>query len=652
MRPIPDTMSDQEDTGGRAEWPLALLIGALAALPGLLPGAEHHLDNSPHALELQLLASEVLPVQHWVSGWSPRANAGTAVFQLNAPLAWLPLALLVQLGLGLEVAIRLGAPVANAVVALGAWALARRLFVMPGVGLLAAALAASTPMDLVGVGGALGGMWPHRLANGVLLLGLAAAPQQRRPAAVALWLALIGLLHTFTALFAAPLLVARAALHLRAGQRHDALNLLVAVAVAGLLISPQMGPLLDARLRSLPAPWQAPLPALAHLLFVPVDLIDLRLAGSGAVLGGLAGALQSAALWAGAAIALFTGAARARSSGVGVGLGVAVLVWTAVALVCQGAGFELLGPNPWRHLAITRLGLALTAAVGLAAVLPALGRRIAVVAAVCAGGAIGLNHLASRLDPEVAHSLDDLQQTWIQVAAAHPEARVYQVDTFRRGDAPPGTEDIHPGGLEAAQTGLSLLGSWYGISPDAVVNRASSELGLLMGAPEVELTDLPGWIDSRMMQLGATAFITHRAAHRAALESDGRFKLIADTGSFTAWARTGPTLPLLGVKSPATAVEGDASPTRIESLLVGTPPLPFRVRVAYHPWWQGSVNGDPVPLTMTPDTGMLQGVSPQAGDLVLTWTDHGVPWRWTGAGGALLLVLLALRDLRARSPLN
>jgi hypothetical protein len=645
-------MSSQREPEGRAEWPLALLIGALAAIPGLLPGAEHHLDNSSHALELQLLANEVVPHQHWASGWSPRANAGTAVFQLNAPLAWLPLALLVQLGLSLDVAVRLGAPFANAVVAVGAWALARRLFTTSGVGLLAAALAASTPMDLVGAGGALGGMWPHRLANGVLLLGLAAAPARRQPALVALWLAIIGLLHTFVLLFAAPLLVARAALHLRAGQRQEALNLLVALAVAGLLMSPQLGPLFDARLRVLPLPWQAPLPALAQLLFVPVDVIELRGAGTGSVLGGVAGATQAAVLWGGAAIALLTGGARTRSRGVVGGLGAAVLVWTVLALVCQGTASELLGPNPWRHLAITRLGLALAAAVGLLVLLPALGRHIAVVAAVCAGAAVGLNQVQVRLDPEVARSLDNLDQAWSEVAAAYPGARVYQVDTFRRGDAPPGTGNIHPGGLEAAATGLSLLGSWYGVSPDAVVNAASSDRGLLLGAPEAEIVDLSGWIDSRMRQLGAVAFITHRAAHRDALSSDGRFQLIADTGSFTAWARTGPPLPLLGVEPPGTAVQRHTSPTRIETLLDGAPPLPFRVRVAYHPWWQGTVDGVPVPLTKAADTGLLQGVAPQAGELVLTWTDQGRSWRWTGMSGLLLLVPLALWDRRKRLPIS
>lgn len=639
-------MSDPRDASGRAEWPLALLVGALAAAPGLLPGAEQHLDNSPHGLELHLLARDILPLERWPSGWSTRANAGAAVFQLNAPLAWLPLALLVQAGLALDVAVRLGAPVANAVVALGAWALARRLFTAPGVGLLAAALAATTPMDLVGAGGALGGMWPHRLANGVLLLGLAVSPERRRPASVGLWLAIIGLLHTFAALFAAPLLIGRAALHLRAGQRRQALDLVVGLGLAALLVSPHLGPLLDARLRALPPPWPAPLSALAQLLFVPVDAVALREGRTGEVLGGLGGGLQAAILWAGAAIALRAGAARLRAARAAAWLGAAVVGWTATALICQGAAIAVLGPNPWRHLAISRLGLALAAAAGLAAVLPASGRRLVAVVALGAGVAVGFQQLALRLDPDVAASFAALDRTWTEVARAQPGARVYQVDTFRRSDAPPGTERIHPGGLEAARTGLSVVGSWYGVTPDAVVNPASSDRGLLMGAPEEQLSDLAAWVDSRMAQLGASVFITHRANHQSALAGDSRFRLLADAGPFTAWARTGPTLPLVGVAPPGSAEVGRASPTRIEARLAGAPPLPFRVRVAAHPWWRGAVNGQPVALSLSPETGLLEGAAPQAGDLVLTWTDQGRPWRWAGLSGLLLLALVWVADRR------
>lgn len=66
-------------------------VAVLALLPVLLhPGAVGlYYDNAPHLAEVQSLAAGDF-LGHVV--WDPRLNAGEAVGQLNAPLAWTPLA--------------------------------------------------------------------------------------------------------------------------------------------------------------------------------------------------------------------------------------------------------------------------------------------------------------------------------------------------------------------------------------------------------------------------------------------------------------------------------------------------------------------------------------------------------------------------------
>ena len=60
----------------------------VSLLPCLQPSVAVYVDNAPHLVEVAAMA-DAWPA---VVSWTDRANSGMVVGQLNAPLAWWPLA--------------------------------------------------------------------------------------------------------------------------------------------------------------------------------------------------------------------------------------------------------------------------------------------------------------------------------------------------------------------------------------------------------------------------------------------------------------------------------------------------------------------------------------------------------------------------------
>lgn len=626
------------------------LTALLAALPGALPGAEYYLDNAPHVLEVALLANEILPAERWFMGWTDGANTGMALGQLNAPLAWVPLALLVKLGLPVAGLTRLMGVVGNVVFALGAWRLARCLLADRRAALLAAALAATSPIDLWGVGGALGGMWPYRLANGVLLLGLAAAPARRTAGTVGLWLATLLMLHTFTGqaafyfgalagLYALWTRDWRAAAHLAGG----AALALLATAVFWL-------PLLDPKLRGFVTMWRtAPWEMLA-LLTVPVEVYGVRMRDELVVLGGGLGWLHATVLLGGAALGLLRARladpVRTRL------LGAAVVLLAILVVLMHNTGLDLMGPNPWRHLAHWRVALAIAAGAGLVTLLPRSPALPALVGLLLAllSATIGHQQVPHRLRADASAALSALEATWSELLAQGPVGRVYQVDTFRSPSAPAVLGWSHPGGVPAARHDVDLVGSWYGVTPVPSVYGAASEAGILLGEGRQAVTADPGlapWLAHRLRLYGVDAVVTVDVEMGAALDADPTFTLVSQHLPFAAFRLADSGFERLGARPPAQVEELELERGRASATLTGDGPIAFRLRESHHPWWEASLDGQPVALAEDPSSGLIVGEAPGPGSLVLTWRDRGRRW-WPLS--ALGLSLLGAALARARRP--
>lgn len=607
----------------------ALVAGAaaVAALPGLLPGAEFYLDSPAHLLECSELAQVLLPAGS-LGGWTEAANGGTSVGLVNAPLAWLPLAALVKVGLPLVPTYLLASFGSAVVFALAAWAALRR-FVGPAGAVVGALLLATWPADLYGVGGALGGMWPFRLALALLLAGLAAP---RSWPLTALGLALLLPLHTFVGVVAFAGvgfgMVGAALRRDSAAAGRSGLTILWGAAASAWF----WWPLLDPAMRSFGAPWRAGLLEAAALPLLPIDIRAMLTDGGLPLVGGLLAVPATIALLGGAA----RGSARLPRAARGVvGFGLAV---AAAGAALQWAGSDLLGPNPWRHLVHGRIALAALAGAGLASWFGTGRRRAALAAglALC-GAAIGSSRVPNRVaDGEV---LAALEATWDQL----PEgtAALYHDDGFGWPPAPSALQASHPGGLAALRTGIPVWGSWYGIAPTATARWSLMEGGMLSGRPRADVEDPAAWMAERMLLYGVPTLLTMDPGLASAISNSPAFEPRGGVPPFALFGLTRGLLSPVGVH-PDHGVARDVKLQRgrVQAQLDGAAAIPFRVRRAWNPGWRGTLDGEPVPLQAEDGTGLIQGSAPRAGQLELRWE---APSR----GNAPLLSLITLLGLLA-----
>ncbi len=631
------------------------LLACLAAAPAAWPGAEYYMDNGPHTLEVALLAREILPGEHWYMGWTDGANAGMALGQLNAPLAWVPVALLARLGLPIPGLLGAAALLSNVVFALGALRLGRVLFADRRAALLGAVIAAASPMDLWGVGGAMGGMWPFRLANGIVLLGLAVAPARRRAATVGLWLSLVLLLHSFSGQEAFALAGVGVLYALARRRVGEALQLVGGIAPALLVTSAFWVPLLDPALRGFGEVWRTTPRELAALLFLPVDVFDLRGAHVLTLIGGPVGWTWAAVTLGGAAAALrlasWAAPARVRRLGL-----LALSLAVAVALA-HLTGSGLLGPNPWRQLAQWHAALALLAGAGLVAALRRAGIAsacwIIATALAALSARVGAHEVPLRVAGDTATTMAALEATWADLAVLPELGRVYQVDSFQAARGPAAMRGSHPGGAPAARHDIDLVGSWYTMTPSTSVVLASAEGAGLLGTPRQSIDDLAAWLEFRLSAYGVDAVVVNDAELDIALHDSDAFALVTRHGPFAAYRRTTPPLPVLGVKPPARVDELMESRGHVEADVKGEGegdgPIPFRLRQSFHPWWRATLDGQPVALREDPDTGLIEGELPAAGHLVLQWEDHGRPLRPLSALGLLLLAAAGMISARRKA---
>lgn len=629
-----------------------LLLAALAALataPTFAPDALGYVDNAPHLLETVALA-EALREGRGYPAWSDLALGGFAVHQLNAPLLWVPLAVAVAFGAPV-VPLYMGAVVvSNVVFALGALALGRRLFADPRAAWLGAALAAVWPNELWSIGGAAAGMWPWRMGMGFALAGIAATDGRPRLQRDALWLALTLLTHTFSGIVAFGWTAWRALWDLGRGARADAAVRAAAIALAIGLAGFFWLPLLDPRVREffVVTPWKVL--DIFLLLFTgadpypPVPVLEQEWIGRGwgvvpyvaAVVG--FGALAVRRRRGGAPVLADRGLALRAS------IALAVVLVVAVACLLGNWNFPL-GPVPWRYFAFFHAAAALVAGAGLAGLLPR-AAHLPVGAALAATAVLaGLAEVGAPWDAERASLREALHATWDDLAAARPAGRVYHEDSAADFDAPKPLQSDHAGPLLTLRHGLPTLGTWYGITPVQLHAWTGSEHTYIMGLKWKDIRENPELLYRNFQMYGVGSVVTVTPLLRAFLAADPRLRLVADHPPFAAYVLVEPVAPPLAIppgQGTIEIVEARADLVRARVALAA-PQADVRLRQGWHPWWEATLDGAPVPVRMGEKSGLVEATLTEGGLLELRWRRHDAGGVWVSAGALLLVVGLAAR---------
>ena len=626
-----------------------VLVGGLAlvvSLPAFLPGAEAYIDNAPHLVEVLGLARHILREDHWWAGWSDLAECGHTVGEANAPLSWAPVAALVALGAPPASTFALASALANVVFALGALRLSRRVWTNESAARIGAVLAVADVCGLYGIGGALGGMWPYRLAIGVLAWGMGSRVEARF-GGMTLWLSCLVLLHTFVALFAAAWGALSFGASLVRRDTPGAVRWGLSGAATIVVTACFWAPLMEPATRALGFIFHpGPLISAAAALLPAVPLSTATSASLDWVAGGaglLVLPLLALGIWR--FVTRRIPPVRGELLGrVAFGLGVLLVL---VVLIVPLTGTNSLGPNPWRYLALVRLAVALVAGVGLASLAPGL-RPLLLSLPVGVALWAGVREIPSPIfGGERALAWADLAATWDALRAElGPQVthiRVLHEDPMFDSTAPAAFRATHVGALLSARTGIQTVGSWYGINPNPTTPWTVTEGPLTLGGWPGGLAANRDAFAARLRVFGIGAVVSVAPELRRVLDEDDRYRKVAENGPFSAWVLTTPPLSLVGSGA------GEVTGLRIERtrIVARVPAGPFRVRIAAHPGWTATLDGVPVPLSRDPGTGLMGGDAPGAGELTVVWTQTG---RWGRVVSVIGVALTALGSLLERSP--
>lgn len=583
-----------------------LVVAALVAvLPALGADVALYIDNAPHLAELDALA------EAWPSpiAWSDH-QAGMVVGLLNGQAAWWPLAGLVRLGLPAIPIYIAAIALSNVVFVLGVDRLGQRLL-NPKAALAAAILAGASVFDLYGIAGATGGMWPFRLACGLLLYGIGARWRS------GVWLAIVCLLHTFVAIAAVLVTLVFA---IRDRRR------LIDLAIGLVICAGWWVPLLDPALRGFPGRWSLGPADAGLLLMAPFEIVPWLLSREVVLLGGPAGLLGTLVVFPLAAWGLRS---AARDRRLALELTAVVAVFVVGALVLHPlTEIAFLGPNPWRHLIWWRVAVALSAGAALAT-LPRSASLVACGMAVVGAVAVGAQQIP--IDRELRADLDAVH------ALVQDRSRVFHEDTFQRFGVTGTLANGHGGALLGTR-GPAVLGSWYAIAPVPTIPALSSESGATFGVRTSELS--PDAVVGHLKRFSADAAVT-TTPELAALFAAAGVPELGRHGPFVAWELKAPLL--LGARgAQAQVLRDDAD--RVDAAIHGG--ADFLYRRAYHPWWTATFDEQPIELVVDPQTGLQAGTTPGRGRLSIRWEPQPGPWWLAGVG---LLAALAVRRLHSPS---
>lgn len=614
-----------------------VLLALIPVLPAVLPGAQTYLDNPSHLVEVRQL-QEILAEDHWFSGWGRRANAGMAVNQVNAPLVWVAVAVVGGLTGGVA-ANAGGVLLANVGFALGARRLFRRLF-DEDAAWAGAALVTIAPQDLYGFAGAAGGMWPHRLATGLLLAGLAEAfdPRPTPPGRLAAWLGLLAGCHTYAGLDAGVLVGLALGLALLRRRWAEAGRLALGSGVAAAITAPFWVPLLDPAVRPDFAGTVRFWTLVDHLAWLVLPLSPVRLnrfehyqflggplafGWSVLLLVGLAAAWRHRAAVLPRLRPLATPPLLAGPLLLGL---LCVVVMAIVPLTLT----EAFGPNPWRHLSLVRVALGGLAGAGLVAA--GLPFRSPLPPILFAAGAFtafaGGVEMRLPVTPEARETHAQVRATWADLVAAAPAGRVYHQNTAR-GDGATELRRSQIGALLAYETDLPVVGTWYTISPVASEPHMRSANGGLFGSNPQRWFRAPEEFRARARAFNLGAIVVIEPDLAGFLARRPWARRVGAHGPFSAWVLDPGGGPTIECPERATCTDPVDARGRLELTLGAVPGGELGVRETWHPWWSARLDGEPVPVSREKGTGRIRVELPafeRPRRLVLRWVD---PTRWT-----------------------
>jgi hypothetical protein len=286
----------------------------------------------------------------------------------------------------------------------------------------------------------------------------------------------------------------------------------------------------------------------------------------------------------------------------------------------------------------------LVAVLSLAALLGHLGRRLGWLGDLAAvAGAVVLVVLATAPDRHLA-----------RLDAPSPQLR--QLAMLARERVPPGgrlaVQRSH--GIEQDNTGVSMPNGWLAwASGRNVANMFIAESSPLAGeaafAADRITKQPPAAAADELARLGVThvAVVDEQAGR--ALFATTRFRVLwrsAPLALLEVQARPGQPAPgsLLATAAPARARLLRADPEDLVIAVNATAPTTATVATGWSPKWHATINGQPVPLTRSPD-GLL-GLALPAGPSTIALGFR--PDRWDDLGAAVTLLTLAALAALAR----
>lgn len=626
---------------GRREALLVAAAAVFACAPAWSANAAAYMDNAPHLFEAWALSTHILPEDGWYTGWSELAGVGMPIGLLNAPLAWVGLALAHRAGVPLEGGYAALLTASNVVFGLALLALGRRLLGDSGAATVGALLGVAYTPDVWGVGGLAGGMWPYRLGVGLLLLELARAGAPRSVAERALLGAATILSHLFASIFWGIWVVIRLATAAREGDRRELGATLQGAALAVGLSAFYLVPLRDGSVRDFsfldPVAW--PPLQLLGVMFTNVEGIVLS-EGPIPTVGGVAGALVPALVVAGVGWGLARGQ-LGRPRGLPLQVTALVLVVSGLALGLLLTRSLALGPVPWRYFAVLRAGLCLLAAPGLVLLVRSGAARVG-LALLTVGASVWTGRV--EVPPLVGQAATDwsaYEEAMRVAAASRQGGAVFVEDPWKDEEAPPSLRNTHVGALLPIRTGAPAFGAWYGVVPDRLNVELASELGSLLGMPQASAT--PEKVARRLRIYGAGAALAVSERLARLLGDSGEWTEVGRFGAMSVWTSREPPLPLAGLPPGEGEVTGiDARRGEIAMRVTTSAPATVRVRQAWHSWWEARLDGAPVPLERDPRSGLVSARVPASGTLELRWQA-----RDRGLGGAISLAAAVLVGLVA-----